>query len=141
MKEYRVMICGSRTFNDYHKLKNEVLRALMERNISVRYFDIIIVSGGANGADKLGENFAIENKYKIERHPALWRDLTKEPCKVKINKYGKPYNCLAGLNRNKDMVAVSDLVIMFHDGKSKGTLDDLNLCNKYNKDYEYILFN
>lgn len=141
MKEYRVMICGSRTFNDYHKLKNEVLRALMERNISVRYFDIIIVSGEANGADKLGEKFALENGYKIERYPALWSDLTKEPCKVKINKYGKPYNCLAGLNRNKDMVAVSDLVIMFHDGKSKGTLDDLNLCKKYNKDYEYILFN
>ena len=140
MKEYRVMICGSRTFDDYDKLKSEVLLALTKRDIVVKRFGIIIISGEANGADKLGEKFALENGYKVEKYPALWNDLTKKPCKIKINKYGKQYNCLAGLNRNKDMVEVSDLVIMFHDGKSKGTLDDLNLCKKYNKDYEYILF-
>ena len=44
------------------------------------------------------------------------------------------------MSRNTDMINVSDLVIMFHDGKSKGTLDDLNKCKKLNKDYEYILY-
>ena len=141
MIEYRVMICGSRTFNDYTLLKEKVTNALVSRGISRKKdFNIVVVSGGAYGADKLGERFAKEYGLHIETHIPLWNDLTKEPCRIKINKYGEPYNCLAGLNRNKDMVIVSDLVIMFHDGESKGTLNDLDLCKKYNKDYEYILF-
>lgn len=140
MKEYRVMICGSRTFNDYEMLKRSVIHALNIRGIEGCDFNIIIVSGNANGADKLGERFAKENGYKIDEYPALWNDLMKEPCKIKVNKYGKQYNCLAGLNRNKDMVEVSDLVVMFHDGVSKGTLDDLKLCKSRNKDFEYVLF-
>lgn len=141
MKQYKVMICGSRTFNDYELLKRSVIDALIARGISrLKGYEIIVVSGEARGADKLGERLANEYGLKIERYPALWNDLAKEPCKIKVNKYGNPYNCLAGLNRNKDMVNVSDLVIMFHDGQSKGTLDDLNLCKKQNKDYEYIRF-
>lgn len=140
MKEYRVMICGSRTFKDYEMMKRTIIHELNTRDITDREYDIIIVQGEANGADKLGKRFAIENGYMIEQYPALWTDLTKEPCKIKINKFGHKYNCLAGLNRNKDMVEVSDLVIMFHDGVSKGTLDDLRLCKKYNKDFKYILF-
>lgn len=140
MNEYRVMICGSRTFNDYELLKKSVIHALSTRGISkLKGHEIIIVSGQAIGADTLGEKFANEYELKVEKYPALWNDLTKEPCKIKVNKYGNRYNCLAGLNRNKDMVNVSDLVIMFHNGKSKGTLDDLNLCKKHNKDFEYIL--
>lgn len=135
----RVMICGSRTFNDYDMLKRTVLQALEKRYIN-DVTDIIIVSGCASGADKLGERFAKENGCEIELYPALWNDLSQEPCEIKINKYGKRYNCLAGLNRNKDMVIASDLIIMLHDGVSKGTLDDLRLCKKYNKDFEYIKF-
>lgn len=140
VKEYRVMICGSRTFNNYEMLKTRVRYSLEARGITDSEYNIIIVQGEASGADTLGKRFAVEHGYETESYPALWSDLTKEPCKVKINKFGHKYNCLAGLNRNKDMVNVSDLIIMFHDGASKGTLDDLRLCKKHNKDYEYILF-
>ena len=97
-------------------------------------------NGKAKGADELGERFAREYDLGVEEYPAKWNDLTVEPCKIKYNKWGKPYNCLAGINRNTDMINVSDLIIMFHDGKSNGTLDDLNKCKKMDKDYEYILF-
>lgn len=140
MKEYRVMICGSRTFSDYKLLHEKVYEALVERRNIISNSNIIIVSGDANGADKLGERFAKEYDFKVEHYPAKWNDLEAKPCKIKYNRYGNPYNCLAGMNRNTDMINVSDLVIMFHDGKSHGTADDLKKCKDMNKDYVYIKF-
>ena len=139
-QDFRIMICGSRTFNNYTLLAEKVTEAIVKRNIHRNTHNIIIVSGKAKGADILGEKFAQQYQLEIEEYPAKWNDLTITPCKIKYNMYGKPYNCLAGLNRNTDMINASDLIIMFHDGKSKGTLDDLNKCKKLNKDYEYILF-
>ena len=138
-KDYRVMICGSRTFNDYSLLEEQVILALNKRNITRAEHNIIIISGKAKGADTLGEQFAKQYELQVEEYPAKWNDFS-EPCRIKYNKFGNPYNALAGMNRNTDMINVSDLVIMFHDGKSKGTFDDWNKCKKLNKDYEYILY-
>lgn len=134
------MIAGSRTFNDYTLLCNIVTAVLHKRGITSSTHRIVIVSGKAKGADTLGERYAHENNYDIEEYPAEWNNLDTTPCKIKYNKFGKPYNSLAGMNRNLDMVKVSDLVIMFHDGVSSGTAHDLELCKKYNKDYEYIKY-
>lgn len=133
------MIAGSRTFNDYSLLRKTVNEALKKRDITSNTHRIIVISGKAKGADTLGEQYANENGYDIKEYPAKWNDLTVTPCKIKYNKYG-PYNALAGMNRNIDMVKASDLVIMFHDGVSSGTAHDLELCQQYNKDYEYIKY-
>ena len=141
LTDFRVMICGSRSFNDFLLLEEQVIKVLKTRHIVRSTHNIIIICGDAKGADTLGEQFAQKYGLQVEHYPALWNDLTKEPCKVKYNKYGKPYNYLAGFNRNKDMVLASDLIVMFHDGVSRGTVDDLELCKKYQKDYEYIRVN
>jgi predicted Rossmann fold nucleotide-binding protein DprA/Smf involved in DNA uptake len=44
----KVAVIGSRSFNDYEKLKDTLSK------ISIS----LLVSGGANGADKLGEQYA-----------------------------------------------------------------------------------
>ena len=67
--------------------------------------DIIIISGCASGADTLGERYAVENGFKIEKYPADWQ------------KYGKS----AGPRRNLQMAEACDFVICFWDGKSRGT--------------------
>lgn len=142
MKDLRIMIAGSRTYDNYIELKNTVsgiLSALTIKNNTI--YNPIIISGKAKGADTLGEQYANEYGYTVEEYPADWNNLNATPCKIKYNKYGKPYNVLAGMNRNKDMVKVSDIIFMFHDGKSKGTADDLNLAKKYNKQYVYINYN
>ena len=129
----KVLIAGGRDFNDYKLLRekcNEILKDVKD--------DIIIISGKANGADTLGEDYAKERKYKIDDHPAKWDDLEAIPCKIKYNSYGKPYNALAGFNRNRDMVEVADLVICFWDSKSKGTKDTINLTKKKNKRLEIV---
>ena len=66
----KVVVAGSRTFNDYKLLKD----TLDELHSQVD--DIEIVSGGARGADKMGERWATENKCKIHQFIPNW-DLGK----------------------------------------------------------------
>lgn len=57
MTNMKVIIAGSRNFNDYDKLFQVCTRTLLNKN------EIKIVSGTANGADKLGEKFAIVDVF------------------------------------------------------------------------------
>lgn len=111
----KVIIAGSRSFNDYEKLKQFC------NSVLVNYKDIEIVSGTADGADKLGERYAKEKGYTLTEFPAKWKDLTAKPCFVKYDKNAEPYNVLAGLNRNKEMAKYADVLIAFWIDGSKGT--------------------
>lgn len=94
----KVIVAGTRTFNDYDNLK-EILKAGYDIE------NLEIVSGGARGADKLGERFAHEHDLPLKIFPADW------------NRYGKP----AGMIRNKQMAEYADVAVVFWDGRSKGT--------------------
>lgn len=103
-----VAIIGSRTVTDYEYVKS----VLMD------YIDTesdVIVSGGAKGADSFGERFANEC-------------CTNEPL-IFLPEWDK-YGTRAGYIRNKDIIANSEMVIAFHDGKSKGTLHSLKLSKE-----------
>ena len=65
----------------------------------------------------LGERYAEENGFKIERYPALWE------------KYGKS----AGPRRNRQMAEISDYIICFWDGKSSGTNSMVEYSKKIGK--------
>ena len=95
MEKYRLMICGSRTFDDYELLHRKVYEALVKRRETIFNSRIIIVCGDAKGADKLGEMFAKEYNLNVEHYPAKWNYLTSTSCKIKVNKYSKQYNALA----------------------------------------------
>lgn len=97
----RVIVAGSRGFNDYELMKEKLL--LFFSNLELE--DIEIVSGTASGADKLGEKFAKEHGCSIKRFPAEW------------NEYGRK----AGMIRNNEMADYADACVCFWDGHSKGT--------------------
>jgi hypothetical protein len=60
----RVIIAGGRDINDY---------SLVEKAVKNSGWAISeIVSGGAKGADQLGEHYAIQNGIKWNRFPANW---------------------------------------------------------------------
>lgn len=101
MKEYRVIVAGGRDFNDYSLMKNKLDYYLNEIS---KIYDIVIVSGTANGADKLGEKYASEHGYKVNRFPADWS-------------LGKK----AGPMRNKEMSENADACVVFWDNQSRGT--------------------
>lgn len=95
----KVIIAGSRTYNNYSELC-EVCDHMLSKHKEVE-----VVSGTADGADKLGEKYAQERGYAIKRFPADW------------DKHGKS----AGAIRNKDMADYADALIAFWDGQSPGT--------------------
>jgi hypothetical protein len=103
----KVIIAGSRGFNDY-KFLCEICDDLFKNCQKVE-----IVSGTANGADKLGEKYAKERGYKLHRFPANW------------DKFGKS----AGYIRNEEMANFSKALIVFWDRKSKGTKHMIDLAN------------
>ena len=69
-----------------------------------------VVSGTAKGVDTFGEIVAKELGLPVRQFPAIWKDLTATPCKIKENQYGK-YNALAGHNRNAEMAEYADALI------------------------------
>lgn len=105
----RLVIAGSRDFNDY-ELLNKVLSPF------VNQIDVV-VSGTARGADRLGERFAREHNIKLIRFKADWEF------------YGRS----AGYVRNEKMAIYCTDVCVFWDGESRGTKHMMDLADKYGK--------
>lgn len=126
----RVIIAGSRCFGSFTILEKEchkIFKSLAEEgylsgNVKKDCSNMEIISGTANGADRLGEAFALKYGIEVKRFPAQW------------HKYGKS----AGYVRNNIMAqyaAKSDelgVLIAFWDGKSKGTKMMIDLAKKNN---------
>lgn len=128
MNELNIIIAGSRNFDDYELLKYEVTRIIKEAGDAEKH--IRIISGGARGADRLGEQFASEFGYDIERFPADW------------DRYGKQ----AGFLRNVEMAEAAvqggndGRLIAFWDGMSRGTRHMIDTALKYGLTIHIIHF-
>lgn len=105
----RLGVVGSRAFNDYDLLKSKLDKFHEIYGIEC------IVSGGADGADKLGEKWADENGIEKDIYYPDW----------------KKYKKAAGFIRNEDIVKNSHRVLAMWDGFSKGTKNTIELCKKY----------
>lgn len=109
MEKIRCIIAGSRGFEDYGMLESSVIRIFNACKYDWR--KIMIVSGAANGADKLGEQFAKKYSLPTRVSPAKWR------------RYGK----LAGHIRNCEMAFYASMddfkgvLVAFWDNNSPGT--------------------
>jgi len=130
-EELYLIVVGSRTFHNYDLLKEECDNALKEMmNDYNTYYRIIIVSGGAKGADALAEKYAHERGYDLMIFPADW------------NSFGKS----AGYKRNLIMHETISKYphrkcIAFWDGMSKGTQHSFNLCNRFRTELKIIRYN
>ena len=119
----KIIIAGGRDFNDYSLMKqkcSEILRGLLPA-YSNDTENVEIVSGGARGADWLGEAFAQEHSFRLKVFKADW------------DKLGK----IAGFVRNEQMAVYASqdndlgVLIAFWDGKSEGTGNMLDLAFRY----------
>lgn len=125
---FRIVVAGSRSFQNYKAAEEIFLSALSKRKLN----EIEIVSGGAKGADAFGEYFAKKYGCQLKIYPADWE------------RYGKR----AGYLRNRQMAENSDATILFWDGVSRGTADMFNQTLRenhplfvvyYDKETQYIL--
>lgn len=113
---HKLIIAGSREFNNYELLKQTIKPYL--HNITE------VVSGTARGADSLGERFAGEFKIPVKRFPADW------------NNYGRQ----AGYLRNVQMAKYATACIVFWDGKSKGTQHMINIAKRYGLKLKIVIY-
>lgn len=95
----KLLIVGSRSFNNYEQMKREVYSQYSIDEISQ------IISGGAAGADTLARSLAHDHSIPFVEFPANW------------GAHGKR----AGILRNMTMVDEADEVFAFWDGESRGT--------------------
>lgn len=107
---YKVVVAGSRGFNDYALMETSLVHFLHGKRPS----EVMIVSGTAKGADRLDEKFAKEKGCFLKLFPADW------------DAYGKS----AGYRRNADMAKYADACIVFWDGISKGTKHMIDLAER-----------
>jgi hypothetical protein len=84
------------------------------------------------GVDLMGYEWAIANDRPIIECPALWKNLTVKPCKVKYNRAGYAYNALAGPNRNKLMASHANELLLIWDGQSSGSKSMRTQAGLYN---------
>ena len=102
----RLAIVGGRDFKD-----KELLNSTLEK-----YRDSVglVVSGGAPGADTLGEGWADRHCIPKLIFPANWEKFNKR----------------AGFTRNQYIANNCDACVAFWDGESKGTRSTVEMCKK-----------
>lgn len=119
-KIQRVAVIGSRSFANYNLLKEKLDYFLS----TFKDDEIIIISGGAKGADSLAEKYAREKGYKI---------------KVYLPDYNKYPGKVAPLKRNETIMENSDVVVAFTNG-SRGTQNTLKHAEKRNLPIRIVNF-
>jgi len=129
MQTIRIIIAGGRKFNDYEMLKRIMLKFIIGLHNHIDFHDIEIISGNANGTDKLGERFAKEYSHNLKIMPAQW-DL-----------HGKS----AGYIRNNEMLVYAkeadhSVLVAFWDSKSKGTKNMIDIAKKTLDTVEIIFY-
>lgn len=116
----KIIIAGSRNFADYDLLKRTLAR--WTRKLKA----VEVVSGHAEGADRLGERWALEEAPKLFGYGRV-------SLKIFRPDYEKHGGKLAPIIRNSEMVEYcrpDGAAIFLWDGASKGTLDCLSKAKR-----------
>lgn len=115
---FHVIIAGTRTFEDYDLLKTKCDYFFQRKKPTA------IVCGEARGADTLGKRYASENGILVISVPADWE------------RHGKK----AGYLRNQEMARYADALIVFWDGRSKGTRNMLEIAVEKGIPYRVVRY-
>jgi predicted Rossmann fold nucleotide-binding protein DprA/Smf involved in DNA uptake len=116
----KVAVVGSRNFGD-ETLIYRVLDNLKSYYAEFDQFDLII-SGGAVGVDKLAEQYARDRQIET---------------KIYLPDYAKHLRG-APIRRNALIVEAADLIVVFWDGKSKGTGNTIKTAARYKRPFVHI---
>jgi hypothetical protein len=117
MDELRVLVCGGRNYNNTQKIY-EILDILYEvsqqsknGSINLSKNKIVLIQGGAKGADRIASKWAKDRNVEQEEYLADW------------DTYGKS----AGFIRNSLMLKVGkpDMVIAFSGGVGTKMMIDI----------------
>jgi hypothetical protein len=128
----KLIIAGSRTITGGTHLIDMAIQQFPELQYAVNYGLIVeVVSGTANGIDKLGETwaetypeFANRTAPRVVHFPANWNAFQRA----------------AGPMRNKEMAAYADALLLIWDGESKGSANMKMQMEKLKKPIYEVVF-
>ena len=118
---FNLIIAGGRDFSDSELLETEFDSYVQEHTHGI---PVIVVSGMAQGADMLGAQLARARGLKLHKFPADWKE------------HGRG----AGFIRNNRMAVVSDGLLAFWDGKSKGTSHMIQTATRDNLIVKVVMY-
>lgn len=98
-----IAVIGSRCITNTDLVENEIHKFQFDK----------IISGGAIGVDTIAKNYAVKNGIEL----------------LEILPDYKSFGKAAPIIRNKQIIENSDFILIFWDGKSKGT----KFCIDYSK--------
>ena len=101
----KLLIVGSRSINEFD------LSPFVSHEVDT------IISGGADGVDRLAEKYADDNR------------LSKYIMRPRYDLFGRA----APIRRNEEMVRMADSVLVVWDGASRGTLSTIKFAEKSKK--------
>lgn len=113
-KLFYLVVAGGRDFDDYGRAC-QVLDVFIDTVLA--HTPVVIVSGGARGADRLAERYAHDRRLPLMVVPADW------------DRHGKR----AGTLRNEEMGNMADGLVAFWDGESRGTRHMIAYMRKLGK--------
>ena len=113
---YKILVTGDRNWTDEDRIREE-----LEKYIGIDA-DVMVIQGGARGADSIASFLALELGFKVKTYNAKWKE------------YGKA----AGVIRNRLMLKEHpdiDVVLAFHNDleHGKGTKDMVKISEKAGK--------
>ena len=109
----KLIVAGGRDFKDY-----ELLKCTLD-SFQQEYGNITeVVSGGARGSDKLGEQYANENNTPIKRFVPDWEGLGKKAGHVRNRQMGDYTKEYGGM------------LVAFWDKQSRGTKGMIDYASK-----------
>lgn len=118
-------VVGGRDCDNYEFVRENLLHVIREELGIDDLVDVVIVSGGARGADSLAQRFAKEFGLTIVIHYPDW------------DRFGKK----AGIVRNFKIVRDSDVIVAFPTKNSRGTWHTVNIAKKAGKPVYVIKVN
>lgn len=94
----RLAVTGGRTYSDRKRVEETLNRIHAQTPL-----DVLIHGDCETGADRIARDWAIRNGIPHDAYPADWDNIDAVPCRIKFRNR-KPYNALAGFNRNIRML-------------------------------------
>lgn len=82
----------------------------------------VIMSPSETEVEATAEQWAAKNSVKVDSRKPKWGDMTVEKCTPRDGKFG-PYNARAAFNRNDELAADCDCVVMvLNDSRSSASI-------------------
>jgi len=126
----RLAIVGSRAYRNKERIQKIVEKYVAQYTTGV----ITIISGGAQGADALAKEIALEMGIRYEEYPPIHSRHNKY-CTYPPDHYNKPYHVRNFFERNTHIAETCDHLIAFivKDVKANGTMDTVEKARRFIK--------